>query len=192
MILIGCLDFESTGLDVTEDRIVEVGLVLVDALTMHERLAYERRINPGMHIPADAVAIHGITDSDVARAPTFATIAPGLVKVLSAVDLLVGHNIERFDVPLLVHELVRAGVSATRFPPVFDTMLQGRCMTDDGKVPTLGELCYALDVPYDPAQAHGALYDVRVNAQAFLRGWQLGVFEVPALAGLTTMKEKAA
>jgi hypothetical protein len=79
-------------------------------------------------------------------------------------------------------------VSPPAFPEVFDTMLHGRGATDDGKIPTLGELCYALDVPYDKAQAHAALYDVRVNLQAFLRGWKLGHFQVPAL---DQMKEAA-
>jgi len=179
--LVGCLDFETTGVDVAKDRIIQVGLIVVELETGVERLVFERRINPGMHISASAVAVHGLTDSDVAKAPPFATIAPGLVKLLGAVKLLVGHNIERFDCAMLAHELVRVGVSAVSFPPVFDTMMQGRAATDDGKIPTLGELCFAFDTPYDAALAHDALYDVRVNMQAFRRGWELGLFQVPNL-----------
>jgi DNA polymerase-3 subunit epsilon len=179
--LIAGLDFESTGVDPEKDRIVEVAIVFMDLESGEEQGRFERRINPGIHIPAKAVAIHGISDADVMGAPSFAEIAPGFVKLLARVDLLIGHNIERFDAPLLVHELVRAGVSPPHFPPVFDTMLHGRGCTDDGKIPRLGELCFALDVPYDLGRAHQATYDVLVNLQAFRRGWQLGVFTVPEL-----------
>mgnify|MGYP001133969955 CR=1 FL=1 len=191
-ILVGCLDFESTGLDVENDRIVEAALVVMDLESGAERLAFEKRINPGVHIPAKAVEVHGITDADVVQAPAFASIAQGFAKLLGSVHLIVGHNIARFDAPLLAHELVRAGVSVPAFPPVFDTMLEGRFATDDGKVPTLGELCFALDTPYDPEQAHAALYDVRVNLQAFRRGWQIGAFKVPVIDEILKQRKEAA
>jgi len=190
MTILACLDFESTGVNPGQDRIVEIGLILVELESGVERLAYKKLVNPGMHIPSGAVEIHGINDSDVAKAPSFAELAPGLMRALSVASLVIGHNIERFDVPLLISELVRAKVPVTSFPPIFDTMLMGRGATDDGKVPTLGELCYALDVGYDPELAHDALYDVRVNIHAFIRGWRLGYFQAPTLAS-ASVKEAA-
>ncbi len=187
MSLIGVLDFESTGVDPLEDRIVEVALVVWDTEQRKERLAFERRVNPERPIPAGAVRIHGITDADVMRAQSFKAIAPALVKLVGMLDLLVGHNIERFDAVLLAAECHRVGLPLASAPPVFDTMLQGRWATADGKIPTLGELCFALDVPYDPEQAHGALYDVRVNLQAYLRAVEIGVWDLPA----PSMKEAA-
>lgn len=181
MTLIAGLDFESTGLDVEKDRIVEIGLVVMDLETGIEKVRFERRVNPGIHIPPKAVAIHGITDGDVAACQPFKAIAPGFVALLERVDMIVGHNVESYDVPLLVNELVRNGVELKGFPLVFDTMLESRWATDNGKVPSLGELCYALDVPYDPALAHGAAYDVSVNLQAYRRGVQLGVYVPPVL-----------
>jgi DNA polymerase-3 subunit epsilon len=146
-------------------------------------MRFERRINPGVHIPANVIEVHGISDADVLGAPSFRSIAGGMVSLLSRVDLIVAHNGEAFDGPLLAHEIARAGVLLPgRLPPIFDTMLVGRGCTSDGKVPTLGELCFALDVDYDPAQAHAALYDVEVMLAAFRRGWQLGVFALPAMA----------
>jgi len=189
--LIAGFDLETTGLDVTQDRIVEVALVVMELETGVERLRYEKRINPGMHIPPKVVEVHGICDADVAKAPSFKEVAPGLVKLLGAVRLLVGHNIIRYDLPLLAHELVRVGVSAPAFPAAFDTMLEGRGCTDDGKVPSLGELCWALDTPYDPELAHKATYDVLCNLSAFRRGWQIGAFQVPGLAPAAELRAAA-
>lgn len=183
MTLIAGLDLESTGPNPETDRIVEIAIVVMELETGEVRMRFERRINPGIHIPAAVVEVHGITDADVLKAPGFKDVATGLSALLARLDLLVWHNGDGFDGPLLVHEFVRHGLPVPeRFPPSLDTMLQGRGCTADGKVPTLGELCFALDVDYDPAQAHAALYDVEVLLAAFRRGWQLGVFEVPTLA----------
>lgn len=181
MTLIAGLDLESTGTNVETDRIVEVAIEVMELETGVSRMRFERRINPGIHIPAAVVEVHGITDADVMGAPSFDKIAAGMMALLSRVDLVVAHNGEGFDGPLLVHEMHRAGVAVSRMPLIFDTMLYGRCCTMDGKVPSLGELCFALDVDYDPGKAHAALYDVTVMLQAFRRGWQLGVFTLPAL-----------
>jgi DNA polymerase III subunit epsilon len=180
MTLIVGLDLESTGTNVETDRIVEVAVVAMELESGDIRLSFERRINPGIHIPANVVEIHGITDADVIRAPAFGAVAGGLIGLLGRADLVVWHNGDFFDGPLLLHEIHRAGMTAPlRFPPTFDTMLQGRGCTPDGKAPTLGELCFALDVDYDRARAHAALYDIQVMLQAFRRGWQLGVFTLP-------------
>lgn len=182
MTLIGGLDFETTGLSVTDDRIIEIGLVLMELETGEEKLSFGRKVNPGIRIQPKALEVHGITDADVAGAQPFLTYATGLVAALMKAAVVVGHNHKRFDMPMLDSELARAGLPAQAWPPLFDTMLEGRGCTDDGKVPNLGELCYALDTPYDPALAHGAVYDVRVMLQAFRRGWQLGIFQAPRLA----------
>ena len=180
MTLIAGLDLESTGTDPANDRIVEVAVVVMELETGLTRMRFERRVNPGMHIPAGALEVHGISDADVLGAPPFRHIAGGMVALLTRVDLIVAHNGESFDGPLLAHEIARSGVTlAGRMPPIFDTMLAGRGCTSDGKVPSLGELCFALDVDYDPSRAHAALYDVEVMLAAFRRGWELGVFALP-------------
>ncbi|MCD8287707.1 MAG: 3'-5' exonuclease, partial [Porphyromonadaceae bacterium] len=68
------------------------------------------RINPGVPIPAAATAIHKITDADVADCPTFKEVAPMIASDIEGCDLA-GYNSNRFDVPLLIEELLRAGVS---------------------------------------------------------------------------------
>lgn len=181
MTLVLGLDTETTGVDVEKDRVVEIALIVMELETGIERLRFERRINPGIHIPPKVVAVHGITDADVATCQPFNAIAQGFATIFERADVVVGHNIEGFDIPLLINELVRAKVELKGFPAVIDTMLHSRWATDDGKVPNLGELCFALDTPYDPSLAHGATYDVMVNLQAFRRGWQLGYYTIPTL-----------
>ncbi|MCM1292629.1 MAG: 3'-5' exonuclease [Bacteroides sp.] len=112
-------DLETTGVNLTEDRIVEISVIKVwpDG---HE---YERtrKVNPEMHIPEAATAVHHITDDDVKDAPTFRQIAKSLAEVFADSDIA-GFNSNRFDIPLLVEEFNRAGVpfdySRTKFVDV--------------------------------------------------------------------------
>lgn len=100
-------DCETTGRFPDRDRIVEIAYVV--ALPDGSRGQLQTYVNPGLPIPAEATAIHGITDAMVADAPTFKAIAPLLATSFGACDLA-GFNIRRFDVPLLVAEFARAGV----------------------------------------------------------------------------------
>jgi DNA polymerase-3 subunit epsilon len=99
------LDCETTGLDPYHDRIVEITLLRV--VPGAEREALTTLVDPGMPIPPSATATHGITDADVASAPSFAEIA-GDVEGLVSGAVLVGYNSHRFDVPLIDAELRRA------------------------------------------------------------------------------------
>lgn len=101
-------DLETTGTNITHDRIVEISLIKVmpDG-TDTERT---RRINPEMPIPAEATAVHHITDEDVAGEPTFRQIAKDLAKIFENCDIA-GFNSNRFDIPLLLEEFNRVGVA---------------------------------------------------------------------------------
>ena len=74
-----------------------------------EELTRTRRLTPGMHIPAEAPAVHGITDDDVKECPTFAQVAKSLEQFIRGCDFG-GFNSNRFDLPVLVEEFLRAGV----------------------------------------------------------------------------------
>ena len=100
-------DLETTGVDTAKDRIVEISMVKV--MPNGEEIVRTRLINPQMHIPEDATAIHGITDEDVKDAPTFAQIAKSLSQFIEGCDFG-GFNSNRFDLPMLVEEFLRAGV----------------------------------------------------------------------------------
>lgn len=100
-------DLETTGVDVVKDRIVEISLVKVMPDGAEE--IKTRRINPGMPIPAEATAVHGITDEDVKECPGFKSIARSLAQYIEGCDLA-GYNSNKFDIPMLMEEFLRAGV----------------------------------------------------------------------------------
>lgn len=100
-------DLETTGVDTSRDRIVEISMIKI--MPDGEEIVKTRRLNPGMHIPAEATAIHGITDEDVKDCPTFAQVARSLAQFVQGCDFG-GFNSNRFDLPVLVEEFMRAGV----------------------------------------------------------------------------------
>lgn len=105
-------DLETTGTDTAHDRIVEISLIKVDP--NGEKTIKTRRINPEIPIPAEASAIHHITDEDVKDCPTFKQIAKSLKAFIEGCDFG-GFNSNRFDLPLLVEEFMRAGVEVDFF-----------------------------------------------------------------------------
>ncbi len=108
-------DIESTGTDPLNDRIVELSIVRVTAEGIEPVRTW--RINPQARIPMEATEIHGITNEDVAEAPTFPQVADEVRALLENTDFA-GFSIGRFDVRIMQAELVRAGkpldISATR------------------------------------------------------------------------------
>lgn len=101
-------DLETTGLDLIEDRIVEISTVkLCPGQSQPEVKTH--RINPERHIPEESTAVHHITDEDVADCPRFKQIAKSLAKYLEGCDIA-GFNSNRFDIPMLDQEFQRANV----------------------------------------------------------------------------------
>lgn len=99
-------DLETTGVNVSTDRIVELSYLKVFPNGKEESKTI--RINPTIPIPAEATRIHGITDDDVRDAPTFKQIAADVMHVFEGADIG-GYNSNKFDLPLLAEELLRAG-----------------------------------------------------------------------------------
>jgi DNA polymerase-3 subunit epsilon len=100
-------DLETTGIRVASDRIVEISVIRVETDNSSKTVTY--RVNPGMPIPLDATMIHGISDDDVKDAPSFKELAPELHELFKNCDLS-GYNSNRFDIPLLVEEFLRADI----------------------------------------------------------------------------------
>lgn len=100
-------DLETTGIDISTDRIVEISMIKVGLDGSEDEKT--RRINPGIHIPEEASAVHGIYDADVAQEPQFKEIAKSLAKYIEGCDFA-GFNSNKFDVPLLAEEFLRVGV----------------------------------------------------------------------------------
>ena len=101
------LDLETTGLDTSKDRIVEICLIKI--YPNGDQDIKTRRINPDMPIPKEASAVHGITNEDVADCPKFGDIAKSLATHIEGCDFG-GFNSNKFDIPLLVEEFLRVGV----------------------------------------------------------------------------------
>ncbi|GAB4290353.1 MAG: 3'-5' exonuclease [Marinilabiliales bacterium] len=101
------IDIESTGINVASDRIVE--LTLLKITTNHKKEIRTYRVNPEIPIPEEATKIHGITNDDVKDAPVFKSIAKEIVKFIEGCDLA-GYNSNKFDIPLLAEEFLRAGI----------------------------------------------------------------------------------
>ncbi len=100
-------DLETTGTNINSDRIVEICYLKVYPNGMEETKTM--RINPEMHIPESAIAVHGIHDEDVANCPKFKEVAASIAHDIEGCDLA-GFNSNRFDIPVLAEEFLRAGV----------------------------------------------------------------------------------
>ena len=101
------LDLETTGINVSTDRIVEISLLKIHPDGREEWLT--TRVNPEMPIPSSATAVHGISDRDVADAPRFREIAQKIKAFLEGCDLA-GYNAIKFDIPVLAEEFLRAEI----------------------------------------------------------------------------------
>lgn len=100
-------DLETTGIDLAKDRIVEICILKVFP-DGHEEVK-TRRVNPTIPIPAQATAIHGISNEDVKDCPTFKEVAKSLVQLIEGCDFA-GYNSNKFDLPLLAEEFIRAEI----------------------------------------------------------------------------------
>jgi DNA polymerase III subunit epsilon len=104
---IAFLDLETTGINVTSDRIVEFSVLKISPNGKEEWMT--SRVNPEMPIPPKSTAIHGITDADVANAPVFREIGKKLAAFLEGCDLA-GYNAIKFDIPVLAEEFLRDNI----------------------------------------------------------------------------------
>jgi DNA polymerase-3 subunit epsilon len=119
---IAFLDLETTGINISTDRIVEIAIVKISP--DGTKLVKRKLINPQMPIPQGASDVHGITDEMVRDAPTFKQAANELKQFMDNCDIG-GYNSNRFDMPMLVEEFFRAGMS-------FE--LEGRRLVDAQKI----------------------------------------------------------
>jgi DNA polymerase III epsilon subunit family exonuclease len=152
------LDFETTGLDCIGGRVVEIGAIrfTLDPEGYDEEASLACLVDPGMPIPQRASAIHGISNEDVAGAPSFREVAPALL-ALAEGAVIVAHNV-RFDLSFLDAELSRLGLSR---PPAetADTVALSRRAFPGRASYRLGAIASALGI--DPGAAHRALDDAR-------------------------------
>ena len=177
---IAFIDVETTGTNPYSDRVVELSILRIQPDGTEEYKSH--RVNPGVPIPAETTAIHGITDADVAKESAFRQYARSVRDFLDGCDIG-GFNVIKFDLPCLEAEFARAGVEFSR---------QGRHLVDSMIIYHQRErrdleAAYRKYCGGEMDNAHCAEEDARAAAQV-LDG-QLGMYEdlprdVAGLGGL--------
>jgi len=159
------LDFETTGLDSAIGRVVEIGAIrfAVAAGACVEEASLACLVDPGIPIPRQASAIHGLSDEDVAGAPAFREVAPSLL-ALAAGSVIVAHNV-RFDLSFLDAELSRLGISRPA-APTEDTVALSRRAFPGRASYRLEAIAHALGI--DIGSSHRALDDARTCMLLYL------------------------
>jgi DNA polymerase-3 subunit epsilon len=180
-LIVGGFDIETTGLLAPEHRIIEACVMKYEVDPAQPELnrlisCQTFRFNPHRSIDAKAFAVHKISLEMLKDEPLWEFAAKDLTAALRDCDIVVAHNGIEFDFPFLIQECERIGLSVPDFTP-FDTMQDGRWATPFGKVPNLGELCFACGVDYDTDKAHAAEYDVGVMMKSFFFGWAQNFFK---------------
>ncbi len=152
-------DTETTGIKPDKDRIIEIAGY--DA--MHDR-CFQKFINPGCPIPAEATAIHHITNEMVASAPSFAGVIAEFMEFCEGEAVLIAHNNDAFDFPFLRYEFGRHALKMPAWKSL-DTLKWARRYRPDLPRHPLQFLREIYGIP--PNQAHRALDDVMVLHQVF-------------------------
>lgn len=155
---IAFIDLETTGVNLSSDRIIEIAIVKV--MTDGTRQVKRKLINPQIPIPPASSEIHGITDEMVKDAPTFKQVANELKQFVESCDLG-GYNSNRFDIPLLMEEFLRAGL---------DIDLSDRKMVDVQHIfysmePRTLSAAYKFYCEKELKDAHSALVDVEATIE---------------------------
>lgn len=158
------LDTETTGLDQSRDRIIEIGIVeMIDGKTTGE--TFHHFIFPERPIPRSATRIHGITDQMVFNKPKFAAVADDLLGFLGK-DPIVAHN-AFFDIRFLNKELARCKKPPLDVENVVDTLAIARKVFP-GSPNSLDALCKRYKVDTSKRVHHGALLDAQLLSEVYI------------------------
>lgn len=152
-------DTETTGIRVDKERIIEIA-----AFDPVRGCTFEGLINPGIPIPPDATAIHKISDAMVAEAPTFAQVAQDFVTFCEGDVVLIAHNNDSFDYPILRNEFIRHQMELPAWK-FLDSLKWARRYRSDLPRHTLQFLREIYGIAAN--NAHRALDDVKVLHQVF-------------------------
>ena len=177
------MDLETTGFKAEDGhRITEFAFTIVDfdGKDFAFKKTINSLVNPERSIPEVVQNITGITPKMVATKKPFSHFAPTLAKLINSADLVVAHNFD-FDGPFFHHEMTRCGQEFDLDVEDFCTMVNGRFATGTGKVPKLQELCWSLDVEFNPDDAHRASYDTEKMMEAFVVACKQGYFQPKCL-----------
>lgn len=158
------IDTETTGLDATTARVIEIAAIRVSGLEIEGEPALEQLLRPDVPVPESASHIHGLTSDDLAACPRFADIAPALRDLMQEV-VVIGHNVG-YDLAILDREYARAALPWKR-PHFLDVRALARLAAPDIANYDLATLSSWLGI--DIEGRHRALPDARCAAQIFVR-----------------------
>jgi DNA polymerase-3 subunit epsilon len=159
------LDTETTGLDPFQGhRLIEIGCVeLLNGIPSGK--AFHRYLNPERTVPAEAFAVHGLSDDFLKDKPLFADVAEELLAFIGDAPL-VAHN-ALFDLGFLNVELERAGKSPITAARLVDTLLLARRKHPAGPN-RLDDLCARYGIDNSHRTKHGALLDAEILAEVYV------------------------
>lgn len=159
-------DTETTGMDPLDgDRLIEIGCIeLVNFLPTGR--VYHQYINPERDVPAEAVAVHGLTEERLKNEPTFGEIVSDFMDFIGNDSKLVAHNAE-FDMKFINAELKKFGFPSIDKKRVVDTLAIAR-MKFPGSPANLDALCRRFNIDNSNRELHGALLDSELLAEVYL------------------------
>lgn len=156
-----CIDCETTGLDVSQDRIIEVAVMCFDASQIYGSM--ESLVDPECPIPETSIAIHHITQDMVSGKPAIGQVLPQVLKLIGD-HIIIGHGVG-FDIEMLATAAERCGIAyKIRNNRVLDTLRMAR-LYGDCPVNSLEQLRKHFNIPVEGA--HRAMSDVIVNKEVF-------------------------
>lgn len=156
------LDTETTGLDVRQDRVIQIGAVRMHGADILETEVFDVIVNPGVPIPAASSRVHGLSDADVAGQPGFAEVA-GALREFIGNAVVVGHSIN-FDLAILRNEAHRHGV-IWKEPRWLDVALMSVAITPGLVSPSLDNLALTYGIAI--SGRHTGLGDARATAGVY-------------------------
>jgi DNA polymerase-3 subunit epsilon len=159
------LDTETTGLDPSEHRIVELACVELNNFIATGR-TWHWYFNPERDVPKAAVDVHGLDNAFLADKPLFRHLAHEIAELLTGATLII-HN-AAFDIGFLKHELARCERANTEFGQVIDTLALSR-RKHPGSPNTLDALCRRYAIDNSARTKHGALLDCELLAEVYLK-----------------------
>ncbi len=149
-------DLETTGVQITKDRIVQIAIIKIHP--DGSELEYNQIVNPEMEMSQEICEIHGISNETAKQAPTLAELAPAIMEFIGDADLA-GFNSNKFDIPVLVEELIRVGIDADFSTKAFVDIQN---IFHKMEQRTLSAAClFYTGKPME--NAHNALFDTRVT-----------------------------
>lgn len=158
-------DLETTGLNTSSDRIVEIAVVVFNEVG--EILSkYSAIINPNMQMSSEVIRVHGISNEEAAKGKVWRDEASYVKELIESADFICGHNISSFDIPMLCSNMDRVGISLSiDNKKIIDTLSFSQRYLPHLKNKKLSDLAAFTGVRLD--NAHRALPDTIANGQAF-------------------------